>query len=77
MPLTDTASELTENSFKTIALLWHDEQKRKVWKSPKSAADALQKLKKYIFPTLGPRAIKEISLQDLELLIMSIESKKE
>ena len=83
MPLTDTASnqkdttsELAENSFETIALLWHDEQNaRKVWESPKSAADALLKLKNYIFPTLGPIPIKEFSLENLELLIISIESK--
>lgn len=65
--------EATENSFKAVALRWHEN-----WKANKSSDHVkrvMQRMEKDLFPHLGSRPINEISIQLLLMVIKKIDAR--
>lgn len=63
----------TENSFKTIAIQWHD-NKKQAW-TERHASYVLRRIEADIFPSLGSRAINEITAPELLTVLRHIESR--
>ena len=65
--------EASENSFKAVALRWHENWKAN--KSPDHVKRVLQRMEKDLFPHIGSRPINEISVQLLLMVIKKIDAR--
>ena len=65
--------EATENSFRAVALRWHENWKAN--KSPDHVKRVMQRMEKDLFPHLGTRPINEISIQLLLMVIKKIDAR--
>lgn len=65
--------EATENSFKAVAIRWHENWK--VNKSPTHVKQVYRRMEKDLFPHIGTRPINEIGVQLLLMVIKKIDAR--